>query len=75
MLLVCRRREAILASLEALRSWAGAGQLSSTRVAVALSRIEALRARTPRARGLLLPSVASYQAACAELTSHLEAPA
>ncbi|HZI93787.1 MAG TPA: glycoside hydrolase family 3 N-terminal domain-containing protein, partial [Patescibacteria group bacterium] len=73
MLLVCRKREAILASLEALRSWAGAGRLPAARVAEAMSRIEALRARTPWAHAAPKPSIESYRVACAELTSRLEA--
>jgi len=66
MLLVCRKREAIHASYAALRQWAGDGRLSSARVDEALARLDALRAALPERSA---PSLASYETACAELSS------
>lgn len=71
MALVCRKPEAIEASLAALNSWAASGRLGQARVAEALARVEALRATVARARRGGAPTVAAFQSACADLTSRL----
>ena len=72
MALVCRKPEAIEASLAALDSWAGSGRLSTTRVEEALSRVNALRTIVARHRRPEPPTVAAFRNACADLTSRLE---
>ncbi|HEY3174659.1 MAG TPA: glycoside hydrolase family 3 N-terminal domain-containing protein [Candidatus Polarisedimenticolia bacterium] len=73
MALVCRRREAIEDSLDGLRDWVESGRLDGARVAEALARVEELRARVARTRAGTTPSIGSFRAACADLSSRLEA--
>ncbi|HET6372382.1 MAG TPA: hypothetical protein VFG76_03695, partial [Candidatus Polarisedimenticolia bacterium] len=64
MLLVCRSRDAIRASLDAMKTWMGDGRLPLTRVDQALLRVAALRAR---AGARVEASLASFQHARDEL--------
>jgi beta-N-acetylhexosaminidase len=68
MALVCQTREAVLASLRALESWAETGRLREDRIALALSRIQSLREaasdRSPEGLG-------AFQSAAADFRSSL----
>jgi len=74
MALVCRKPEAIEASLAALTAWADGGRLEQTRITEALGRVQALRAAVARVRGgAVAPTVAAFQTACADLSTRLAA--
>jgi len=73
MALVCRRTEAIDASLAALNSWAETGRLGQARIDEALHRVRTFRAAVARAHRGGPPSVEAFRNACADLTSRLAA--
>lgn len=71
MALVCRKPAAIEASLAALTSWAESGELSRKRIDEALARVATLRATVAGMDHGGPPTVAGFQAACADLTARL----
>jgi beta-N-acetylhexosaminidase len=72
MVLVCRSREAITASREALRVWLDSGRLHGDRLCTALTRIESLRARVTAGKKPVR-SLSAFSDACADLRARLEA--
>jgi beta-N-acetylhexosaminidase len=72
MALVCRSRDAILASLRALGSWSEAGRLAAERIDGALARLAALRQAVGHAAARRQAiSVAAFRTASADLAGRV----